>query len=327
MSVPGGIGRAAYVRCVAGVAAATIFLVATLAGDEPRRSADPQAPATLFGVGDIAHCDTPQHADLTGQLMQRLLDITPNSRGVTFGDNSNDDGSEEAYSCLDRSSWGGLMPVLYPTPGNHDYMRDKILPFYFLYFPKAGQPGLGYYAYDFGGWRVYALNSELMSADPGMKQQREAQLAWLEHDLRANARSRCTAAYFHRPPFSSGRFASPAWVMPIFRKLYKHGVDVVATGHEHFFAALPPLNPDGALDTSHGIPILIAGTGGAVFFERPRTLKYGKDGEVIISRTLGVLSLTLKARAFDWAFVPVESGGARAAGTGQCHENPPLYAD
>jgi hypothetical protein len=25
--------------------------------------------------------------------------------------------------------------------------------------PNAGPPGLGYYAYDFGGWRIYALNS------------------------------------------------------------------------------------------------------------------------------------------------------------------------
>jgi len=82
-------------------------------------------------------------------------------------------------------------------------------------------------------------------------------------------------AYVHRPPFSSGNFASPAWTMPIFRKLYKYGVDVVATGHEHFFAAMPPMTPAGVVDAAYGVPVLIAGTGGGVFFNRPRTLKFG----------------------------------------------------
>jgi hypothetical protein len=279
--------------------------------------------ATLFGVGDIGYCPDPGDGEMTGRLMEELLDRTPNSRGITFGDNSNDDGSEESYNCLDRSRWGRLMPRLFPTPGNHDYQSDKLFPFYFLYFQNAGPPGLGYYAYDFGGWRIYALNSELMSSEESNTNRREAQLAWLESDLRANARSQCTMAYFHRPPFSSGRFASPAWVMPLFRKLYKHGVDLVATGHEHFFASLPPLTPEGAVDRQYGVPVLIAGTGGAIMFERPRKLTYEKDGEVVIERTPGILRITLKPGAYDWGFVPVSASAKAAGGDGRCHDNPP----
>lgn len=281
-----------------------------------------RGPATIFGVGDIMHCAAPEGAELTGRLMQRLLNETPNSIGVTFGDNSNDDGSEEAYGCFDRSSWGKLMSRLFPTPGNHDYDVDKILPFYYLYFPNAGPPGLGYYAYDFGGWRVYALNSELVS--PSLRQQ---QLAWLEGELQTHAKTKCTFAYFHRPPFSSGRFASPAWTMRIFRRLYRYGVDLVATGHEHFFAALPPLNPRGIVDDRYGVPLLIAGTGGAVFFERPRTLRYGDNGELVVSRTLGILKLTLKPAGYEWAFLPVHPGGSAPSGTGTCHDNPAGYVD
>ena len=280
-------------------------------------------PATLFGVGDIGYCPDPGDSDMTGRLMEELLDRTPNSRGITFGDNSNDDGSEESYGCFDRSSWGRLMPRLFPSPGNHDYQADKIFPFYFLYFPNAGPPGLGYYAYDFGGWRVYALNSEIMASEESNTARRETQLAWLDADLRANAGSRCTMAYFHRPPFSSGRFASPAWVMPIFRKLYKHGVDLVATGHEHFFASLPPLTPEGVVDRAYGVPLLIAGTGGAIMFERPRRLTYEKDGEVVIERTPGVLRITLKPGSYDWGFVPVSPRPRTASGDGRCHDNPP----
>ena len=290
----------------------------SVSGDEtlPR----PQRPATLFGVGDIMHCASPENAELTGQLMTRLLNDTPDSIAVTFGDNSNDDGAEREYDCFNRSAWGALNSRLYPTPGNHDYGTDKVLPFYFLYFVNAGAPGVGYYAYDFGSWRIYAINSELIA--PSARQQ---QLDWLEEELRVHSRNKCTFAYFHRPPFSSGNFASPAWAMPIFRKLYKYGVDLVATGHEHFFAALPPLDPDGVVDRATGIPMLIAGTGGAVFFGRPPRLRYADAGEVVVARSLGILKVMFRSDAYEWAFVPVNASDPSPSGSGRCHDNPPGY--
>lgn len=284
--------------------------------------AAPPAHATVFGVGDIMHCDSAHRAEATGLLMERLLNSTPNSIGVTFGDNSNDDGSPESYDCFDRSSWGKLMSRLIPSPGNHDYGVDKELPFYFLYFPQAGPPRLGYRAFDFGGWRIYALNSELVT--PALRQ---AQREWLERDLAIHSRTKCVMAYFHRPPFSSGNFASPAWVMPIFRKLYKYGVDLVATGHEHFFAAMPPMTPHGVVDAAYGVPVLVAGTGGAVFFDRPRTLKFAKWSEEILTHTLGILKITLKSGTYDWAFVPVDSTIRGPSGSGRCHENPPRFVE
>jgi len=312
---------------VVGVVAALVLAVGVPAARGQSSVAPrPVETATLFGVGDISHCTSNETSEATGRLMQRLLDTTPNSRGITFGDNSNDDGSEESYRCLNTTSWGRLMPQLFPTPGNHDYDVDKVLPYYFLYFVNSGEPGRGYYAYDFGGWRVYALNSELMASGEDNRTAREAQMAWLEGDLRVHAKTKCTMAYFHRPPFSSGRFASPAWVMPLFRKLYKHGVDLIATGHEHFFASLPPLGPDGVVNKSHGIPTLIAGTGGAVFFDKPRSLRYG-NGEVVISKTLGVLKMTLRPGAYDWAFIPVDADAESAAGSGTCHDNPARYVE
>lgn len=295
--------------------------VAWLGSQKPH---EPQlSTATIFAVGDIMHCASPEGAELTGRLMARLLNETRNSIGITLGDNSNDNGSEEEYACFDQSSWGALMPRLYPTPGNHDYGVDKTMPFYFLYFPNAGPPGLGYQAYDLGGWRIYALNSELMGHERG----RQAQLAWLEDDLQRNAKGQCTLAYFHRPPFSSGRFASPAWVMPLFRKLYKHGVDLVATGHEHFFAALPPLTPEGIVDRTYGVPLLIAGTGGAVLFDRPPALRYGADGEVVVARTLGVLKIELSPTSYTWTFVPADPDALSPQGSGGCHDNPPRYIE
>jgi hypothetical protein len=278
----------------------------------------PAPPPTIFAVGDIVNCAAPDAAESTGQLMQRLLDETPNSLGITLGDNSNDDGSEASYGCFDRTTWGALMPRLHPTPGNHDYQADRVLPYYYLYFTNAGPLSRGYRAWDVGGWRLYALNTELPSPEL-----RQAQLDWLERDLNAHYKAKCILAYFHRPPFSSGKFASLPRAVPIFRRLFKYGGDLVVTGHEHFFATLPPLTPDGVVDRSHGVPTLVAGTGGAAFFNRPDRLKYPNDGELVMAKQHGILKIVLKPAGYDWAFLPVDPAVRGPSGTGTCHENPP----
>jgi acid phosphatase type 7 len=306
----------------------------------PGQHAVAQQGATLFAVGDIVFRSTPHGADATGRLMGRLLAETPDSRAITLGDNCNDDGAGECYDRFDESPWGGLRGMLYPVPGNHDYeesLRTGGIPHYFLYFPNAGRSELGYYAYDWGGWRILALNSELMrrvAGDPVALQRRDAQLAWLDQELRS-APTSCVLAYFHRPPFSSGDSASPAYVMPIFEKLYKYGVDLYVAGHEHFFAYLPPLSPQGVVDTVYGIPGLIAGTGGAVPFPDPRsqrdpanpqsrkTLKWARDGETLVANKFGVARIDLRPGAFSWTFIPVdEAPGIQPSGAGLCHSNP-----
>jgi hypothetical protein len=115
--------------------------------------------------------------------------------------------------------------------------------------------------------------------------------------------------------------------MPIFRKLYKYGVDLVVTGHEHFFATMPRLSPVGEVDRTYGIPLLIAGTGGAVFFEQPKKLKYENNGEVVVARTLGVVRIDLKRAGYEWAFLPVDPAAQAPSGSGGCHDNPPRYVE
>jgi hypothetical protein len=168
---------------------------------------------------------------------------------------------------------------------------------------------------------VYALNSELLL--PGLRQR---QLQWLESDLRAHYASKCVLAYFHRPAFSSGRYASLPRTQQLFSLLYRYGADLTVTAHEHFFAFVPPLNPEGVFDPSYGIPTLVAGSGGAVLFPRPRTLRWGAHGEEIVAGSLGVVKLTLHPGRFEWAFVPAQQmAGTPPAGAGRCHDNPSGY--
>src|SRR4051812_26561619 len=169
--------------------------------------------ATLVGVGDISMCDL-EGSGLTGRLMERLLGET-HGTAVTFGDNSNDNGSRESFACFDRA-WGSLKASLFPSPGNHDYEADPASPYYYEYFPNAGPSGLGYYSYDRGAWHIVSLNTELPDGS------RQAQIEWLRRDLQQHP-AECTLAYFHRPLFSSGAFGSPR-ARALWDTLYRAGV-------------------------------------------------------------------------------------------------------
>jgi acid phosphatase type 7 len=291
------------------------------------RPLDANPPPVLFAVGDIGWCADLARTRATGALMERLLDQTRGSIGITTGDNSNDRGSQDDYDCLDQTPWSTLAPRLLSVPGNHDYETDDIFPYYMLYFPRGrGSAGEGYYSYEFGRWHVVALNSELMKRTLEMQARRQAQLDWLARNLSDHAKVACTIAYFHRPPFSSGRFASPAWVMPLFQQLYAAGVDLVITGHEHFFAAYPPLNPAGDMDEEFGITMLTVGTGGAPMSPDPGKRNYH---EMLLAKVPGVLKLTLRSGGYEWSFlntdeqVPRFSTGRDVSGGGRCHGRPP----
>jgi hypothetical protein len=263
----------------------------------------------LIGAGDISQCAL-NGVVLTAALMARELQNAA-ATGFTLGDNSNDDGSAEAYKCFDRT-WGAFKANLFPVAGNHDYDTDGRNPYYFDYFgASAGPRGYGFYAYDRGDWHIVALNSELP------EELRQSQLNWLELDLR-NHPNQCALAYFHRPLFSSGEFAADR-MRRLWDVLYRHGIDVTANGHEHFYASFPPMAPDGSRDNAYGIRQIIAGTGGARLFDTPAP----RYGERIIGGTWGVLRLVLGSGRYDWEFISVNNV-ALDAGSGVCHARPPI---
>lgn len=309
------------------------------------------APGTLYAVGDIMYRTTSEGAVLVGQLMERLLAVDPiNSRAILAGDICNDEGQPECYERLEQTRWGPLRPLLYAVPGNHDYQdarRNGGIPYYFNYMLNAGDRERGWHAFNWGGWRVLGLNSEAMMRDAQHKllPLGVEQLEWMERELRQYARDRCVLTYYHRPMYSSGRFASPAWVGPIFRRAFNHGVDFYFVGHEHMFAALPPLIPFrdsngvATVDWTYGIPGVIGGTGGAVLFPDPRSdprirpeerrLKWSKDGEVVLANTWGITRIDLWPGGYKWTFVPVQPEPVRVypSGSGKCHANPPGYSE
>ena len=110
---------------------------------------------------------------------------------------------------------------------------------------------------------MLALNSNYMD---------KKQVDWLEDEL-AKSKSEWKICFFHHPPYSSGKAHGPdeqlrQVVEPIF---VKHGVNVVFTGHEHFYERLKP---------QKGVYYFISGAGGKL-------------------RAGGVGTSSLSAKSFD----------------------------
>jgi predicted phosphodiesterase len=111
--------------------------------------------------------------------------------------------------------------------GNHDNPNQR------LYKP-FNMNGERYYTFkpERGSVRFFALDSNYVD---------EKQLDWLDKELAASG-SDWKVCFFHHPLYSSGETHGSAELQreklePLF---VKHGVNVVLTGHEHFYERIKP---------------------------------------------------------------------------------------
>jgi hypothetical protein len=125
------------------------------------------------------------------------------------------------------------------------------------------------------GVRFFALDSRSFDSE---------QLQWLEREL-ARSGSTWKICYFHHPLYTSGRYASGARSLrgAVEPLLVKGDVDVVLSGHEHFYERLKP---------QHGITYFISGSAGSL-----------RAGD--IQRT----TLTAKGFDSDYSFMLMEVSG------------------
>ena len=254
----------------------------------------------LVGAGDIGDCGPGAEATA------RLLDRFP---GTVFavGDNAYSSGTRDEYQRCYEPTWGRHRGRTRPAPGNHEYESGGAA--YFEYFgASAGPSGAGYYSYGVGPWSVISLNSEIPSG-PG-----SAQGMWLRAQLSAN-RAACTAVYWHRPLFSSGRHGDNVDMRDVWRTLYEFDVDLVINGHDHTYERFAPQDPDGRFDPARGIREFVVGTGGASLYQFPRV----QPNSEVRGAAWGVAAFTLRGGGYEWEFVPVDGQTFRDSGSASCH--------
>ena len=113
----------------------------------------------------------------------------------------------------------------YAALGNHDNTDEKN-------YKPFNMGGQRYYTFKpKNGVRVFALDSNYMD---------KPQLQWLEKELTASG-SDWKICFFHHPLYSSGMHGSDIQLRDQLEPLFlKYGVDVVFSGHEHFYERIKP---------------------------------------------------------------------------------------
>jgi hypothetical protein len=200
----------------------------------------------MLAVGDIAACDS-DGDEATAVLVDSVLRADSaakvNDVVVTMGDNAYPDGSASNFLICWVESWGDstkmIMDKIRPSVGNHEHRSLRAAPYYQYFGDKAGDPTKGYYSYDHGEWRVFALNSEIIVNPVFSSAEREAQEAWLRAELAASQKP-CMIAYFHHPLFSSGHHGNDNRIRPIWEILQAAKVTLVLVGHDHHYERFHP---------------------------------------------------------------------------------------
>jgi Calcineurin-like phosphoesterase len=159
--------------------------------------------------------------------------------------------------------------TFYASLGNHDESNQR-------FYDHFNMKGEEYYRIKKGNVAFYALNSNYMD---------KRQLKWFEDEL-AKDDSEWKIAFFHHPPYSSGKkHGSSSSLREVVEPLFlKYGVNAVFAGHEHFYERVKP---------QKGIYYFITGAGGKL---RKGDVRRGSP-------------LTAKAYDDDMSFMLVEVAG------------------
>jgi hypothetical protein len=259
----------------------------------PAATAAAPRPPRLIAVGDIASCAS-DGDEQTAALVSKLEGTI-----AVLGDIAYESGSAADFANCFLPSWRRLVPRIRAALGNHEYSTGTAAAAIDLFrLPKQG-----WYSYRLGTWHVIVLNSncdEIGGCGPQSPEWR-----WLRADLRTHA-NRCTLAYWHHPRFSSGEHGSDVAYAAFWDLLARARADVVLVGHDHDYERFAPLK---------GIRSFVVGTGGKSHYRvgPPRAGSRVRNDD-----TFGVLRMTLRPAGYDWAFVPVEGGNFRDAGTAAC---------
>ena len=291
------------------IALLLVFIVAGNSWTKDHSSSPPRMQtAVLVGAGDIADCRDLSGAEATAKLLEQIPGTV-----MAVGDLAYPDGTKQNFLCYDKT-WGRVKSRTRPAAGNHEFHSGGATPYFEYFGASAGDPKHGYYSYELGAWHIVVLNSECENI--GGCQARSRQERWLRADLAAHPAA-CTLAYWHKPLFSSGgAHGNDLAVKPLYQALYEAHADVVVNGHDHDYERFAPQNPEGVIDTAHGIREFVVGTGGKN--QRP----FGSiipTSEARNANAFGVLKLTLRSDGYDWQFIPEAGKAFTDSGSSPCH--------
>jgi len=303
----------------AALLAATLLLAACVGVTPPPRPAEMPAAAMdavdVYAVGDIADCRRHAPAD---SMAARTAALVPAGEIVLgLGDMAYQHADAATLASCYEPTWGIHRGTTIAIPGNHDYVAGDASAFV-DYFQLQRPPAAEFIAHTrrlAPQWLMVALDSNVTGSAL------EAQYRWLEQALaqereRAAAESPgCVLVAWHAPLYSSGLHrGSGEHMRPFWALLDEYDVDLVLSGHEHFYERFGPLDAEGRAPPGDNAPRqFVIGTGGTQLFGFWKP-PYRSESRVL---THGVLKLSLAPAGYTWQFVDVDRR-VRDAGQARC---------
>ncbi len=177
-------------------------------------------------IGDTGTASKQQHE--IANLMVKYRNAFPFDTVLMMGDNLYGSETPADYKAKFQDVYQVLLDnkvKFYASLGNHDQPNER----FYEYFNMNGKE---YYRFTKGNVAFYALNSTYMD---------KTQLKWLEDELTKDT-SDWKICFFHHPPYSSGsKHGSDKQLREILEPIFvKYGVNVVLTGHDHFYERIKP---------------------------------------------------------------------------------------
>lgn len=165
------------------------------------------------------------------EVAQRIVEAHaqyPFEFAIMLGDNLYGSESARAYVSKFERPYKPLLDAgvkFYASLGNHDEPAQR-------FYKPFNMDGKRYYTFRKGGIDFFVLDSTYMTPE---------QVRWLAGALEAS-NAEWKIPYFHHPIYSSGaKHGSEVDLQVLVEPLFlQHGVDVVFSGHEHFYERLKP---------------------------------------------------------------------------------------
>jgi len=254
---------------------------------------DGDAPFTFAVLGDSGRGNTAQYA-----VADRLKAIGPDFVLHT-GDVIYPEGEasrfDDRYFRPYRDLIAGIPFFL--SLGNHDVMTANGQAYLDAFDLPSNNPERTkrYYSFDYGNARFIALDS---NEDPGPG---GPMYAWLAAEL-ARPRKFWTFAFFHEPPYSSGRHGSNATLRQAWSPLFERArVAIVFNGHDHSYERTVPLrdfDPGGP-----GVMYVVTGGGGGTLYTVGRSAWTAHSASIhhVVRVDVRGCALALQAIASDGA--------------------------
>lgn len=223
------------ISCVAGAAVWPHAIVVVAQGNTTQSASTPAPSSVLPNAKDSVKFAVIGDTGTGGSAQYQIAKLLAEARVrfpyefiIMMGDNMyGGQGPADFVKKFERP----YKPILdagvkfYASLGNHDDPAQT-------YYKPFNMDGKRYYSFKKGDAEFFALDSTYMSP---------AQVDWLREEL-SKSNAKWKIPFFHHPLYSSGRrHGSEVDLRELVEPLFvEHGVDVVFSGHEHFYERMKP---------------------------------------------------------------------------------------